>query len=109
MSGSKRARKVWAPMFEKSSKLKLVFSGHVHNYERFLEGSCRYVVSGGGGSPRFRLRSLGRLRYADRYEDENRKRFFHYMRLTVEKSRMFAEMVRWTGSAWNVGDSFVVE
>ena len=29
----------------------VVFSGHVHNYERHEHGGVTYFVSGGGGAP----------------------------------------------------------
>lgn len=39
----------FAPIFEQHG-VKLVMAGHVHGYERFVDGALTYVVSGGGGA-----------------------------------------------------------
>jgi len=39
-----------APLFEQAG-VSAVFSGHSHNYQRFLHKGVRYIVSGGGGAP----------------------------------------------------------
>lgn len=33
------------------NKVAIVFSGHEHNYERFLDNNINYIVTGGGGAP----------------------------------------------------------
>jgi len=38
------------PLFE-TYKVDLVFSGHAHNYEKFLYNKIYYIVTGGGGAP----------------------------------------------------------
>jgi hypothetical protein len=38
------------PLFERY-KVKIVFSGHDHNYQRFLYNGIYYIVTGGGGAP----------------------------------------------------------
>lgn len=43
------ARAYFAPIFA-SNDIKLVMCGHVHGYERFVDGDITYVVSGGGGA-----------------------------------------------------------
>ncbi len=42
-------RQHFAPIFEQYG-VKLVFMGHVHGYERFVDGPLTYVVTGGGGA-----------------------------------------------------------
>ena len=63
----------------KRSKVKAVFAGHVHSYERFFKHSIHFVVSGGGGAP---LVSVGGKDgvHADLYDGPRR---FHYCRITV--------------------------
>lgn len=47
-----RARQHLHPLFSKhSDKIRLVFSGHNHGYERLQVDGITYVVSGGAGSP----------------------------------------------------------
>ena len=40
----------WRWIFEKY-KVDVVFSGHIHDYERFLKNGVIYMVTGGGGAP----------------------------------------------------------
>ena len=42
-------REHFAPIFAQHG-VRLVFMGHVHGYERFVDGPVTYVVSGGGGA-----------------------------------------------------------
>jgi hypothetical protein len=39
----------WVPLFE-ASNVRLVLSGHDHNYERLSKNGITYVVSGGGST-----------------------------------------------------------
>lgn len=39
----------WVPLFE-AANVPLVLSGHNHNYERLVNGSITYIVSGGGSN-----------------------------------------------------------
>lgn len=41
---------LWIPEFERY-KVRAVFSGHEHNYERLARNGVRYFVTGGGGAP----------------------------------------------------------
>ena len=40
----------WRWIFEKYG-VNAVFSGHIHNYERFKRNGIQYVITGGGGAP----------------------------------------------------------
>ena len=42
------------PLFERYG-VSAVFSGHTHNYQRFLHNGIHYIISGGGGSPVYPL------------------------------------------------------
>ena len=67
----------------------VVSTGHVHNYERFLQNNVTYLVEGGGGAkPRTVVRST-----EDLYQD---KAFpnYGYVRMTLGKLGLKGEMVR---------------
>lgn len=53
-----------------------MISGHAHAYEHFVEQGVQFVVSGGGGGPRVKLREGSRAR-EDRFEGPS-PRPFHY-------------------------------
>jgi hypothetical protein len=67
----------------------LVSAGHIHNYERNLRDDVVYLVSGGGGAVPY---------YVERTpEDLYRSVLFpnyHYVKLTIEKSRLHGAMYR---------------
>lgn len=69
----------------------LVVAGHIHNYERLEKEGVMYFVSGGGGAkPYVVTRSKEDLFIAN--EPVN----FHYLRMTLEPTRLHIEMVRLT-------------
>jgi 3',5'-cyclic AMP phosphodiesterase CpdA len=78
----KQVQTHFIPLFEKSSKVKFVFAGHVHSYERFKIKGINYVVSGGGGAPTTRLREPEKWRYPDEY-GIGKPRGTHFCILTV--------------------------
>ncbi len=67
----------------------VVFSGHIHNYERFERNGVEYVVTGGGGAEPYPILFRGSQ---DLYTD---KAFpvFHY--LTVDVSNRTLHAVMW--------------
>jgi len=52
--GNTYLREEWGPVIA-DEKVSAVFSGHVHAYERYLENSVQYVVTGTGGGPLYPL------------------------------------------------------
>ena len=52
-----RSRERFVEPFLRSKKTCFFFSGHAHAYERFQLDGKHFIVSGGGGGPRHRLRS----------------------------------------------------
>ncbi len=82
----------------------LVFSGHVHNYERYEHGGVEYIVSGGGGATPYMVdRQPG-----DHYDDPGPT--YHYCRLTITPEGLKGEMVKMEpqrrAAGWSVRDSF---
>jgi 3',5'-cyclic AMP phosphodiesterase CpdA len=66
----------------------VVFSGHVHNYERYERGGVEYIVTGGGGAKPYMVpRQPG-----DHYTDEGPT--YHYCTLDVDKGRLEFNMYK---------------
>ena len=66
----------------------VVFSGHVHNYERHEHNGVTYFVSGGGGAHAYRIsRAPG-----DPFPDNHIN--YHYLLVTVERGEVSVTMNR---------------
>ncbi len=76
----------WGSLFRKYG-VDLVFSGHVHSYERIVRDGITYVVSGGGGGP------SGILRSKFDFSRRSRGDSLHYVRVTVSQSQMELEAI----------------
>jgi hypothetical protein len=87
----------------------IVCSGHIHNYERFLQNGIVYVVSGGGGAnPRHVVRQA-----SDLYRDESFPNY-HYVKFTLHEKAIEAEMIRASDPSadtprWDVKDRFAIQ
>lgn len=82
----------------------IVFSGHVHNYERYEHEGISYVVSGGGGAE---PHSVNRDPN-DFFTEEGD--VFHYCKITVSKTGLTFEMIQFiedTGG-WETRDTFTI-
>jgi hypothetical protein len=67
----------------------VVSTGHIHNYERFLENGVTYLVEGGGGAkPRPVVRAQGDLYREGAFPN------YGYVRLTLGKLGLKGEMIR---------------
>lgn len=71
----------------------VMFSGHIHNYERFERHGVEYVVTGGGGAQPYPLLYRGEH---DLYRDPGFP-VFNYVTVEVENHALHAEM-------WKVTD-----
>lgn len=71
----------------------VVFSGHIHNYERFERNGVEYVISGGGGAEPYPLVFRGS---ADLYRDPGFP-VYHYITLDYRDGQVHAVM-------WKVRD-----
>ena len=66
----------------------VVFSGHVHNYERHEHNGVTYFVSGGGGAHPYRItRAAG-----DPFPDNNIN--YHFLLVEVEHGKLNVTMNR---------------
>jgi acid phosphatase type 7 len=73
-------QKALAPLFEKY-RVSIVFSGHDHNYQRFLYRHVYYIVTGGGGAP-LHYRSA-RNRFNQKFIEAH-----HFCALSIGKDRL---------------------
>ena len=78
--GSAAEQGLWVPLFERA-RVRAVFTGHEHAYERLERNGVRYFVAGGGGAPLRPMRGGCPL-----YDQEALKVFrstFHFLRVRV--------------------------
>jgi acid phosphatase type 7 len=66
----------------------VVFTGHVHNYERYERGGVTYIVSGGGGAKPYMVPRQP----TDAYRDEGPT--YHYCLLDVSKGKLDFSMYK---------------
>ena len=69
------------PPFVRSRKGIAMLSGHTHAYEHFVEHGKHFIVTGGGGGPRMRLREGAARRHVDLFAGAS-PRPFHYLWVT---------------------------
>jgi hypothetical protein len=77
---SEEVQRRFVPKFVGCAKVAAVVAGHVHTYERILHEGVQFIVTGGGGSPRFKLRPEGRRKHRDLAAQGGLVRPFHYLR-----------------------------
>lgn len=87
----------------------VVTAGHIHNYERAVEGGVTYLVSGGGGARPYEVDRTAQ----DLYQDKDFPNF-HYIRFELGKNEMKATMFRLADPAaakpvWQEKDHFEVK
>ncbi|MFO0981338.1 MAG: metallophosphoesterase [Planctomycetota bacterium] len=108
VSSSQDVARAFVAPFLETEKGKLLFAGHAHAYEHFVHADKHFIVSGGGGGPRQRLRTHRWLR---RHRDEfhgKSLRPFHFCRVTPEPDGVRVQMVALgMHDQWRIGDEFV--
>ena len=107
--GSGEVKHRFVPRFLACQKVAAVIAGHVHTYERIQKDGVQFIVTGGGGSPRFKLRPKERRKHVDLAPDSGLIRPFHYLRCIPDEGgrRLAVETVCLSpGGAWTVGDRF---
>lgn len=92
-----------------AQKLKLVITGHVHSYERFVQGGLTYLVSGGCGAPPYPVEiDPARRRFAPAY-DGPAERGYHFVECTVDRSALRCAAQVLDGDRFVALDPFVLE
>lgn len=99
----------FVPIFAKSSKIKFVFSGHVHTYERFRKDQINYIVTGGGGAPLLAdTLNSGQLRFNDEYDKtETKPRGYHFclMSITANSAELQTyHLIKPGKNEWTIGE-----
>jgi 3',5'-cyclic AMP phosphodiesterase CpdA len=92
--GSRTVQRAWVPLFERYG-VRLVLSGHDHNYQRFKRRGVTYVVHGGGGAGLYALRRCP-AGYPTRVGARLTYGFLH---LTVTPARVDVQVVDLEGKA----------
>ena len=79
-----------------------VFSGHNHNYERYVDKRITYIVSGGGGATPY----LVKRDPSDAYHDSGPT--FHYCKISMDDTGLTFAMFKLNpeDGSWKQGDSF---
>jgi Calcineurin-like phosphoesterase len=106
---SAEVQRRFVPRFLECRKVAAVVSGHAHTYEHILSRGVHFLVTGGGGSPRFRLKPANRRKHVDLWKGPERVRPFHYLRCRPDEAarRLEVEVVcLGPGGAWAVGEEF---
>jgi hypothetical protein len=98
------AREHFKPIFEQYG-VKLVMQGHVHGYERFVDGAITYVVSGGGGAALHDLFASVADRPAEAAMRQAVAETYHGTLIEVDDSEIRGRAVGADGSEL---DSFVI-
>jgi hypothetical protein len=92
---SKLVAASFVPRYLQSQKTLLMLSGHAHTYEHFSQETRHFLVCGGGGGPRHRLRGPAERAFPDLF-DGPPLRDFHFLTLRPETDALD---VRVTGLA----------
>jgi 3',5'-cyclic AMP phosphodiesterase CpdA len=69
------------PALVRARKTLALISGHTHSYEHFVDQGKHFIVSGGGGGPRVKLRTGRRARHPDLFAAPA-PRPFHFLWIT---------------------------
>jgi acid phosphatase type 7 len=80
----------------------LVFSGHNHNYERYVDKRITYIVTGGGGATPY----LVKRDPSDAYHDSGPT--FHYCKISMDDKGLVFEMFKLNAQdgSWKQSDTF---
>ncbi len=73
------------------TKVKAVFQGDDHRYDRMVKDQILYIITGGGGAPIYALKDRGG--------------YFHYVWVSIEEGRLEGEVVDLDGQ---IQDRFVI-
>ena len=88
------SKRYFADPFLRFSKTSLFFSGHSHTYERFQRDGKFFIVSGGGGGPRHKVkRDPQKCLYQDLFAGPE-LRFFHFCEIEIDKRGLAYRVVR---------------
>ncbi len=91
---NENSEKYFADPFLRFGKTSLFLSGHSHTYERFQRDGKFFIVSGGGGGPRHRVKRDPQKRlYQDLFAGPE-LRFFHFCEIEMSEGGFAYRVVR---------------
>lgn len=95
------------PMIE-IPKAQLLFTGHCHSYEHFIMNGKHFIVTGGGGGARQKLKE--KPIHTDNYEG-GKLRNFNFCKATIQNSGILIQMIYINDnfSKWEIGQEFLVD
>lgn len=111
-SPSEEVQQKFVPVFAKSTKIKFVFTGHSHTYERFLVNGINYVVTGGGGATLKDIKDIEDWRYQDMYDSTGKKpRGYHFCLVTVQDNTIQLQTVHLNDKrfTWSIGETVTAD
>ncbi len=74
----REVREEIVPLFFKSTKTRALISGHAHTYEHFEKQGKHFIVSGGGGGARVKIKKKSACKHEDTFQGSS-LRPFHYL------------------------------
>lgn len=108
-SPSEEVQQKFVPIFVKSAKVKFVFSGHVHTYERFRMGEINYIVTGGGGASLADTLSPKKWLFKDEYDNtETKPRGYHFCMMSITNNSAELQtyhLVKPSKKEWTIGET----
>ncbi len=91
---SKDVTKSFVQPFIRFTKTAIFFSGHCHSYEKFIEQGKYFIVSGGGGGPRHKLKiNPQKQRFKDYFRGES-LRFFHFCEAEINEQCLLLTIIK---------------
>jgi len=91
---NKKVQALFADPFLRFRKTCMFLSGHSHAYERFQAGTKFFIVSGGGGGPRYRVHvDLEGRRFKDLFPGPE-LRFFHFCEIELSTTGLIFQAMR---------------
>jgi hypothetical protein len=86
-------RQAFVPAFFASRKTRAMVTGHAHGYERFVREGKTFIVTGGGGGPRFPLLQGGERRHPDDQFCGPALRHFNFVEFTVHDTGLHGDVI----------------
>jgi hypothetical protein len=88
-----RSIDAFVPAFFASRKTRAMVTGHAHGYERFERQGKTFIVTGGGGGPRFPLLQGDEQRHGDDQFCGPALRHFNFVEFTVHDTGLHADAI----------------
>ena len=107
---NKKVQECFVAPFNNFPKAKLFFSGHTHSYEHFEKDGKHFIVSGGGGGPRHKLKPRKRKETIEDVYQGGKLRDFNFCKISFSGEALNFEMIKLDKETkeFSLGESFVI-